>query len=584
MSSDADESASQQPTPQNAGSEAQPEPSNSVTPEKASSEGTGPRKILIGSQRDPAAYRPKPKRDWIPSEPKAEEKPPETASQPPEAAAEPEGPPAGGTAPAEGAESSSAPPRPKHPIPRAAKPPGSEPDATEPSAEESLAETIAEMAATLEEQRKEQGEVGPTTGRKVPIPNIRADLPPDLQEELEAAMSGFSGDTLLQQTADVARQDQLEPESRHTARVLAVRRDDVFVELGGREQGVYALPEGTEAPEVGAEVEVVVKRFDPEEGLYELNLPHMAASVADWGDLAEGMIVEALVTGHNTGGLEVQVNHIRGFVPISQIALFRVEHPEDFVGQKFNCLVTEANPDRRNLVLSRRAVLDREREESRQQLLESLQPGQVREGLVRKIMDFGAFVDLGGLDGLLHISQLSWARVKHPSEVLQEGQTIEVRVDKVDRETGKISLGYREMMESPWRKVGEKYPPQAVVRGTVAKIMDFGAFVELEPGVEGLVHISELAPHRVFRVTDVVKEGQEVEVMVLTVDESAQRISLSLKAIAKAAESERKKDEQQKAEEAPPEEPEKKKPQKPLGPLKGGLGRGSGGDQFGLKW
>lgn len=556
----------------------------SEKPDETNTEGGAGRKILIGSQRDPAAYRPKPKRDWVSytgRRPEGEKKEPPVAqaaddkpgSESP-AAEKPEGP----------APATSPPPRGKHPSPRASRPPGSGETGGEPSADEALAQTIAEMAATLDEQRKEQGGVVPATGQKVPKPNIRAELPPDLQAELDAAMSGFSGEALLAETAPVARQDQLDPDSRQKGRVLAVRRDDVFVELGGREQGVYALPEGAEAPEVGAEVDVIVKRFNTEEGLYELNLPHMAASVADWGDLADGMIVDAVVTGHNTGGLEVQVNHIRGFVPISQIALFRVEHPEDFVGQKLTCLVTEANPDRQNLVLSRRAVLEREREEARQQLLETLQPGQIREGLVRKIMDFGAFIDLGGLDGLLHISQLSWARVKHPSEVLQEGQTIQVRVDKVDRETGKISLGYREMMESPWHHAGEKYPPQSVARGTVVKIMDFGAFVALEPGVEGLVHISELASHRVFRVADVVKEGQEVEVMVLSVDENAQRISLSMKAIAQAAEAEKKQEEKQKTEESPPEEPVKKKPQKPLGPLKGGLGRSSDGSQFGLKW
>jgi small subunit ribosomal protein S1 len=259
-----------------------------------------------------------------------------------------------------------------------------------------------------------------------------------------------------------------------------------------------------------------------------------------------------------------------------------VEDLSEFVDQKFICLVTEANPERRNLVLSRRAVLEREKEESRKQLLESLAPGQVREGVVRKLMDFGAFVDLGGVDGLLHVSQLSWARVSHPRDVLQEGQSIKVRVDRVDQATGRISLAYRDMLESPWTDVARKYPPNSTVQGKVSKLMDFGAFVELEPGVEGLVHISELAHKRVWRVSDVVKEGDEIEVVVLSVDENAQRISLSMKNALPPPEPEKARES---AEAAAASEPAgKTPPKKRTEPLKGGLGRSPLGEQFGLKW
>ena len=227
--------------------------------------------------------------------------------------------------------------------------------------------------------------------------------------------------------------------------------------------------------------------------------------------------------------------------------------------------------------LSRRAVLEREREQARQQLLASLQPGQIRNGVVRKLMDFGEFVDLGGVDGLLHVSQLAWGRVKHPGDVLHEGQAIQVRVDKVDPETGKISLAYRDLQENPWSQTVRKYPPKAVVRGTVVKLMDFGAFVEIEPGVEGLIHISELSHKRVFRCADVVKAGDQVNVMVLSVDPDSQRMSLSMKELSTPPEPEKKPD-------APGEAaPAKKKSQKPTGPLLGGLGRTTG-DRFGLKW
>ncbi len=396
-------------------------------------------------------------------------------------------------------------------------------------------------------------------------------------------MSRALGDASFEEliTAGTAQADgaALEPESLQAARVVAVRRDDVFVELGGREQGIVPLRQFDVPPQPGAAVQVVVQRFDPEEGLYELSLPNRAVQVDDWSDLIEGKLVEVRVTGHNTGGLECEVNHIRGFIPISQISLYRVEDLAPYVDQRLTCVITEANPDRRNLVVSRRAVLEREREQVRQQLLNSLQPGQLRDGVVRKLMDFGAFVDLGGVDGLVHISQLAWGRVKHPSEVLQEGQAIRVRVEKVDPQTGKISLAYRDLLESPWTNIGLKYPPNTVVHGTVTRLMDFGAFVELEPGVEGLVHISELSPKRVWRASDVVHEGEAVEVLVLAVDAEAQRISLSMKALAVAAQPAKKENE---AAEAAPASGSRKG-RKPQGPLLGGLGRPSG-QRFGLKW
>jgi ribosomal protein S1 len=337
-----------------------------------------------------------------------------------------------------------------------------------------------------------------------------------------------------------------------------------------------------EPPEVGALCDVIVRRFNREDGFYEVSMPHAAVDVGDWSQIAEGMLVEARVTGHNTGGLECEVSHIRAFIPASQIALYHVENLAEFVDQKLLCLVTEANPQRRNLVLSRRAVLEKEKEEARKELLESLTPGETREGVVRKIMDFGAFVDLGGVDGLVHVSRLSWGRVENPRDVLQEGQTVKVKVEKVDQETGRISLSYRDTFESPWTGADKKYPTNTQFRGKVTRIMDFGAFVELEPGVEGLVHISELSHKRVWRTSDVVSEGQEVDVIVLSVDIEAQRMSLSMKAtVPEEPEKGKEKDEQDttSAEPAPARKVPKRKQ-----PLKGGLGRSPGDQQYGLKW
>ncbi len=434
------------------------------------------------------------------------------------------------------------------------------------------------------EQLPELDDLLPTAGPSslaaapLPPPNIRDRLPADLEDELNRAMGDASMDELMGGGSQ-ADQPALEPDSLQSGRVVAIRRDDVFVEFGGRQQGIVSLRQFDVPPRPGATVQVVVQRFNPEDGMYDLSLPNKAVQVDDWSDLVEGATVEVRVTGHNTGGLECEVNHIRGFIPVSQIALYRVEDLAQFVDQRLTCVITEADPDRRNLVLSRRAVLEREREQARQQMLASLKAGQIHEGVVRKLMDFGAFVDIGGVDGLLHISQLAWGRVKHPSDVLQEGQTIKVRVEKVDPTTGKISLGYRDLMESPWTAAAQKFPPKAMVRGTVTKLMDFGAFVELEPGVEGLIHISELSHKRIWRAADVVHEGDQVEVLVLSVDAEAQRISLSMKALAAPPEPAKK---EEAAGEAASSKASKKS-NKPAGPLLGGLSR-STGDRFGLKW
>ena len=412
---------------------------------------------------------------------------------------------------------------------------------------------------------------------KTAVPNIRHKLPLELELEVEMALGGMSLDEVLDPAADASLAD-LEPEAKLQGRVASIHRDNVFVDLGRRNQGVLSLRQFAERPEPGAVVEVVVHRFDPEEGLYQLIMPGGAVDVADWSQLAQGVIVQARITGHNKGGLECEVNHIRGFIPAGQVSLYRIEDFAPLVGESMVCLVTEANPDRRNLVLSRRAVLEREKEEAKTKMMAELAEGQVRDGTVRSLQDYGAFVDLGGVDGLLHVSQLSWQRVKHPSEVLTVGQPIKVKIKKIDPETGKISLAFRDLTENPWTTASQKYPVTSTHEGTVTKIMDFGAFVELEPGIEGLIHISELSHGRVWRASDVVSVGQEVEVKVLSVDTEQQRISLSMKALMAKPEPAKK----EKAETPEPEAPAAPLPQF-KGTLKGGTGRSSGGEQFGLK-
>lgn len=413
-------------------------------------------------------------------------------------------------------------------------------------------------------------------------PNPRRDLSPELQQQFQEAVGEASVEQLLDAAPSGAQ--EIEADSRVKGRVVGARGDDVFVDLGGRNQGVIPRDQFQQSPEEGTMIEAIVGTFDAQEGLYKLTLPGAVANVGDWSQVAEGTIVEATVTGHNKGGLVCTVGSLRGFIPASQVALFRTNDLEKYVGQKLVCVVTETKRQKRNLVLSRRAVLEREKAEEKQKLWESLEVGQTREGVVRNLQEFGAFVDLGGLDGLIHVSQLGWERVNHPREVLEVGQKVRVRVNKIDRGAERISLAYRDLMENPWERAEQKYPVSTRVKGVVCKIMDFGALVRLEPGVSGLVHISELSHKRVGRVSDVLKEGQEVEVQVQSVDVPGQRISLSRKALEpRPAEPQARRPRGEAADgtDARPKDAARKEESRRL---KGGLDHGAGGERFGLKW
>lgn len=420
----------------------------------------------------------------------------------------------------------------------------------------------------------------PEPAKNEPTYDAPAEPEMSLDEEIEAALGGMSIEQLMNESAEVAA-TELEPDSRLQATVARIHGDDVFLKLSGRFEGVTSLRHLAKPPNLGEVLEVIVKRYNDEEGLYEVSAPGASIDVSGWSDLTQGTIVEARVTGINTGGLECSVNNIRGFIPASQVALYRVEQFNDFVNQKFACVVTEADPERKRLVLSRRAVLEREQAAKREELLKSLQPGQTMMGVVTKLMDFGAFVDIGGMEGLVHVSKLSWDRVTHPSEVLKVGEKIKVKVEKIAEGSGKLSLSYRDTLQDPWENIEQKYPANSTARGTVSRIAQFGAFVKLEPGVEGLVHISELAHHRVFAVKNVVKEGDEVEVKVLSIDREAQRMSLSLKAT-------QAKPEPKIAAGSAGDEPDIPPRQPAVAPrhetLKGGRDRKSGGEDVGLHW
>jgi ribosomal protein S1 len=406
-----------------------------------------------------------------------------------------------------------------------------------------------------------------------PAVNLKRDWDDDLEAELEAALEGFDASAIAMDSPRTraeerehapggARGQEGQPGPRK-GKVVAIRGKSVFVDLAAKSEGVVPIEQFQGAlPNVGDMIDVVIDRFDPAEGLLILSLKG-AAVEANWENVHKGMIVEAKVTKTNKGGLEVEVNGIRGFLPIGQIEISRVEDAAIYINQKLRVVVTEANAREKNLVVSRRELLEQERAEQREKTWAELEEGQVRHGVVRSVKDFGAFVDLGGVDGLLHVGEMSWARISDPSGFLRIGQEVDVKILKIDRETKKLSLGLKQLTPSPWDRAEEKYARGMTVKGKVTRLMDFGAFVELEPGIEGLLHISELSPNRVRRVADIVKPEQEVEVRILKIEPDARKISLSLRPIlTQPVEPE---------EEEEDDAPAAPKPVRKV-PLKGGLG------------
>ncbi|HVK19021.1 MAG TPA: S1 RNA-binding domain-containing protein, partial [Fimbriiglobus sp.] len=409
-------------------------------------------------------------------------------------------------------------------------------------------------------------------------PNTR-DLDQQIEAEMAAALQGFdvSGTVARAETQSRGAQ-RPDPSARKRGLIIGIHGKDVFVDVpGGRSQGVLAIQQFEEKPPVvGEEVEFDIEGYDAANGLLRLTRGGSAQVVTDWSSVSRGMIVEAKVTGVNKNrtGLLVEVNGIKGFMPISQIDMYRVEKPEDYLNQKIKCMVAELDPSERNLVLSRKALLEQEREKIREQFWAAVEEGQIKTGIVRSVKPFGAFVDLGGADGLIPVSELSWSRVGDPSEVVQVGQKVEVKVSRVDYEARKIALSLRQLVRSPWDDFAEQHKAGARLVGKVTRIADFGAFVEVAPGIEGLVHVSELSTQRVRRVRDVLSEGQEVTVQVQSVDPEARRMSLSLKAMkaeaeaADAAAEEAERDEDRKA-------ADERMAQRAANPnLRGGIGSG----------
>jgi small subunit ribosomal protein S1 len=354
-----------------------------------------------------------------------------------------------------------------------------------------------------------------------------------LEQEVADALAGVSLDDLygFDKSQPSAPAPAAQARGVRRGRIISIGKDDVFVDLGGKSQGVVPIMQFDDVePVVGAEMEFTVERYDEREGLLVLTRKGSVASNATWESLEVGQVVEGTVTGVNKGGLELQVKQMRAFMPAGQIDLYFNPDLSVFINQKMQGEVTAFDAHAKNLVLSRRNILEREKEAAKSKLLEELAEGQVRRGTVRNVTDFGAFVDLGGADGLLHVSELTYKRGVKPSELVKVGDQLDVKILKFDRESGKMSLSLKQARGiDPWADVANKYAVGTQVTGRVTKVETFGAFIEVEEGLEGLLPISELSWQRIGKTSDVVKEGDTVRLVILSVDPAAKRMSFSLK-------------------------------------------------------
>ena len=320
-----------------------------------------------------------------------------------------------------------------------------------------------------------------------------------------------------------------------TGTIVRVDNEEVVVDIGYKSEGVVQRDEWAEEdeqPVVGQRIEVLLEEFEDSIGLIVLS-KRKADRVREWEKIisthAEGDIVKGTVIRKIKGGLLINIG-VNVFLPASQVDIRRPSDIADYIGQEIECMILKIDEARRNIVVSRRRLIEEEREKMKKALLSDLEVGQTRTGTVKNIADFGAFVDLGGIDGLLHITDMSWGRISHPTEMVKIDDEIEVMVLNIDYDKEKIALGLKQKSASPWANIGDKYPVNTKVSGEVVNVLSYGAFVKLEDGIEGLVHISEMSwTRRVNHPSELVAIGDQVEVMVLGINQDKQEISLGMK-------------------------------------------------------
>ncbi|MFL5636535.1 MAG: 30S ribosomal protein S1, partial [Gemmatimonadaceae bacterium] len=360
-----------------------------------------------------------------------------------------------------------------------------------------------------------------------PLANLRPELYDEddySQDELETMMEMYNGTMASIEEGEIVK-----------SRVLDIRDNMVVLDIGFKSEGTIPLEEFKDLPDLkpGDEVEVLLEHLEDQEGSVVLS-KKKADFMRVWERIRVAYENDEPVRGtlikKIKGGVVVDLMGVDAFLPGSQIALRRVPNVDELLGQTFDFKIIKLNKRRRNIVVSRRVILEQERAGKRDKLMKDLQKDQVRKGIVKNITDFGAFIDLGGVDGLLHITDMSYGRIQHPSEMVQIGSELEVKVLDIDWERERISLGLKQLQSYPWKDVAEKYPVGTRVSGKVVSITNYGAFIDLEPGIEGLVHISEMSWTRNVRhPSKLVSIGETIEAVVLKVDPNEEKISLGMK-------------------------------------------------------
>lgn len=367
------------------------------------------------------------------------------------------------------------------------------------------------------------------------------DLPEeDYQQQLAEAM----GRPTYEPTEDFitfSEEENFDVNNIVKGRVLHIAGDEVVVDVGYKSEGVIPLEEWKDdgmdkvvPPKPGDEIMVLLESVEDESGAIVLSY-RKAKRQKEWEDIIskhkEGDVVEGAVTRKIKGGLLVNIG-VNVFLPASQVDIRRPPDIGDYIGKTIRCMILKIDEARRNIVVSRRKLIETEREDKKKKLLAEIEPGQIRKGIVKNIAEFGAFVDLGGIDGLLHITDMSWGRVNNPHEVVKIDQELEVYIINVDKEREKIALGLKQKTKSPWEDVAAKYPIGSRHHGEVVNVMSYGAFVKLEPGIEGLVHISEMSwTKRINHPNELVSIGDQIEVQVLNINKDKQEISLGIKQV-----------------------------------------------------
>jgi len=325
--------------------------------------------------------------------------------------------------------------------------------------------------------------------------------------------------------------ENLEEGSIIKGTIVEIRPAEVVVDIGGKSEGVVHASEFVDMSDlqVGSELEVFLEKLEDREGNPVISYDK-AEQKKNWEKIVEnceeGSVIQGRVRSKVKGGLIVSIG-VDSFMPASQIDVQPPKNLDQYVGQTYDFKVIKINLDRKNIVVSRRELIEEQRMEKRRALLENIKPGDTRRGQVKNITDYGAFVDLDGLDGLLHITDMSWGRIQHPSEMVKQGEEIEVRIIEIDRERERVSLGLKQLQDNPWDKIEERFPVGSTVKGKVVNLVPYGAFVEIQEGVEGLVHVTELSwTKRISKPSEVLRIGDEVEAVVLGIQKEEQKISL----------------------------------------------------------